>query len=184
MLPAYVANMSPVLLAKLIPKWNAAIDGGRTRPDGTRILGPGKTWRGLIGGSIVGALVGLVLARWLRFSDRLTDFGVTESGDWWAPIVIGFAFGSGALVGDAVKSYFKRKLGKPRGAPWVGPDQLDFVVGGLLFAAIAGIFVGDWTLQWLVRMWYLPLFVVVATPLLHWIVNVIGYKLGLKAVPW
>lgn len=188
MLPAYVANMSPVLLAKLLPKWNWPIDGGKTRDNGTRILGPGKTWRGLVGGSVVGALVAWVLAEWLRFSDRLTDFGQAESGWGWAPLLVGFGLGYGALLGDAVKSFFKRRLGKERGAPWIGPDQLDFVVGGLAVAAVIGLFVGSgtasWTNNWLIEMWYIPLFLMIVTPLLHWLVNVIGYKLGLKAVPW
>lgn len=190
MLPAYIANMAPVVLAKVIPRWNAPIDGGRKRDDGTRLLGDGKTWRGLIGGSVIAALVAWLQARYFLFSERLTDFGVTETGTWLAPLVIGFAFGLGALVGDAVKSYFKRKSGRARGRPWVGPDQLDFVVGGLLFAGLAGFTFpriaghASWTTTWLIEMWAIPVFLVIATPLLHWIVNVIGYKLGLKREPW
>jgi CDP-2,3-bis-(O-geranylgeranyl)-sn-glycerol synthase len=187
MLPAYVANMAPVFLVKLFPRWNRPIDGGRVHRDGTRLLGDGKTWRGLIGGSIVAALFAMLQAHVLRFWDGLTDFGVTESGHFWAPLLIGFAFGLGALVGDAVKSYLKRRSGRPRGAPWVGPDQLDFVFGGLLFAAVVGLALGgapDWTREWLVSHWWIPLFLVLATPLLHWLVNILGHALTLKQEPW
>lgn len=190
MLPAYVANMVPVVLAKVFPKWSWPIDGGRARPDGTRLLGDGKTWRGLIGGTLIAGVLAYLMARHLRFSDHLTDFGVSATGSWLTPVWIGLAMGLGALVGDAVKSYFKRKSGRARGKPWIGPDQLDFVVGGLLFAAVAGLLVGSapgrdtWTYTWFVAMWAVPLFIVIATPLLHWIVNVIGYKLGLKREPW
>lgn len=190
MLPAYVANMSPVVLAKVMPRWKAPIDGGRVRADGSRLLGAGKTWRGLIGGSILGAVVAVLQSMYLRFSDRLTDFGVTETGHALAPVWIGFALGFGALAGDAVKSYFKRKSGRPRGAPWIGPDQLDFVIGGLLLAAIVGLLLpgatagASWTHVWFVEMWPVPVLLVIATPVLHWLVNVIGYKLGLKSVPW
>lgn len=191
MLPAYVSNMVPVVLAKVFPRWNAPLDGGRAREDGTRLLGDGKTWRGLIGGAIIGAVVAVLQAAipW----DGKTDFGLTRYGAWWAPVVLGFALGLGALVGDAVKSYFKRKSGRPRGTPWVGPDQLDFVVGSLVFAVCAGILIDvatgvavtdGWAWQWLIVMWWIPLFLVLATPAMHWIVNVIGYKLGLKQVPW
>lgn len=186
-LPAYVANMAPVFLARLIPRWDAPIDAGKARPGGTRILGDGKTWRGLFGGAVVAALVALLMATVLRFSERLTDFGYQENG-FWAPVVLGLLFGFGALVGDAVKSYFKRRRGKPRGSPWIGPDQLDFVVGGLLFVGLAGLLVpvdgGTWTGVWLIEHWPIPVFLVVATPLLHWLVNVIGYLLKLKNEPW
>lgn len=186
-LPAYIANMAPVFLSKLFPKWNAPIDGGRTGKDGVRLLGDGKTWRGLIGGAVVAALAALLLAH-ARFWDGFTDYAATETGFFWAPLVIGFAFGLGALVGDAVKSYFKRRSGRERGRPWIGPDQLDFVVGGLLLAAIAGWLLpaqnGDWTQTWLIQRWWIPLFIVVVTPLLHWLVNVLGYALKLKKEPW
>lgn len=184
-LPAYIANMAPVFLAKIFPGWNAPIDAGRTRDDGTRLLGAGKTWRGLLGGAIVAALVALLLSHVLRFNAMLTDFGVAETGSFWAPLVLGFALGLGALVGDAVKSYFKRKTGRERGRPWIGPDQLDFVIGGLLLVALAGfVITGDWTRSWLIERWWIPLFIFVATPLLHWLVNVIGYVLKLKNEPW
>ena len=41
-----------------------------------------------------------------------------------------------ALLGDAAKSFVKRRLGKERGASWLGPDQLDFVLGAWLLAAL------------------------------------------------
>ncbi|MBW3582500.1 MAG: CDP-2,3-bis-(O-geranylgeranyl)-sn-glycerol synthase [Euryarchaeota archaeon] len=187
-LPAYVANMAPVFLAKIFPKWDAPIDGGRARGDGTRLLGDGKTWRGLIGGAVVAALVALLQS--FRPWDLVTDFGRASWGSILAPLAIGFMFGLGALVGDAVKSYFKRKSGRPRGAPWIGPDQLDFVVGGLLFAFLTGLLLGaidpsfQWAETWFVHMWWIPPTLIVVTPLLHWLVNVIGYWLGLKEVPW
>ncbi|HET6399618.1 MAG TPA: CDP-archaeol synthase, partial [Candidatus Thermoplasmatota archaeon] len=61
-LPAYVANMSPVFSAKLLPRWNAPMDGGRTSKDGKRVLGPGKTWRGLVGGIVAGAATAVAMA--------------------------------------------------------------------------------------------------------------------------
>lgn len=186
-LPAYIANMAPVFLAKLLPRWDAPMDGGRTRPDGTRILGAGKTWRGLFGGAVVASLFTVLMVTLLRFDDRLTDFGYAANG-LWAPILLGFVLGLGALIGDAVKSYFKRKSGRPRGSAWIGPDQLDFVVGGLVFVGLAGLAVPEegstWTMIWLIHTWTLPVFLVIATPLLHWLVNVIGYLLKLKNEPW
>ncbi|MEM2192310.1 MAG: CDP-archaeol synthase [Candidatus Hadarchaeales archaeon] len=56
-LPAYVANATPVVLGGGRP-----IDGGRKFIDGRPIFGPGKTIRGFIAGLIAGSLVGLVQA--------------------------------------------------------------------------------------------------------------------------
>ncbi len=60
-LPAYVANMSPVFSAKLMPKWSRPIDNGRVHKDGSRVLGDGKTWRGLVGGALAAGLTALAM---------------------------------------------------------------------------------------------------------------------------
>jgi CDP-2,3-bis-(O-geranylgeranyl)-sn-glycerol synthase len=52
--------------------------------------------------------------------------------DWPA---IGLRLGIGAMAGDSAKSFAKRPLGIPPGAPWVAFDQLDFAAGALLVLA-------------------------------------------------
>lgn len=189
-LPAYVANMTPVFAAKVFPRWDAKMDRGRMHRDGRPVLGPNKTWRGLISGIVVGAAVAGVQAI-SRWSDALTDFGLADGG-WAAPITIGAAMGLGTGLGDAGKSYFKRRTGRTGGAPWVPFDQLDFVAGGLLFAFIASQLLslsgvtGEnwWQLELLGPNWPRLLVLVLFTPILHFLVNIIGYKLKLKKVPW
>ncbi len=186
-LPAYVANMGPVFVAKLIPGWTAPIDGGRVGKDGNRILGPGKTWRGLAGGTLLGALTALAVAwaaqRWNVMQSW--DYGASAGSPWWAIAIYGAAIGYMALVGDAVKSYFKRRLGKQRGAPWVPFDQLDFVVFGLAAMVLAGPVLADgWVRGALLDDWAVLATIVLLTPLLHFAVNIIGYGLKLKDVPW
>ena len=210
-LPAYVANMSPVFVAKLVPKWSAPIDGGRVGKDGKRLLGPGKTWRGLVGGAFAGALTALVIAFVVT---PYSGGGVWDGWDYGgkgfegAPIgsdpscgdtaqcavpssslagilLFGAILGFAALVGDAVKSYFKRRRGKERGAPWVPFDQLDFVVFGLAAAfAASPLLVDGWVVAALLDDWWVLGTIVLLTPLLHFLVNVIGYWLKLKEVPW
>lgn len=214
-LPAYVANMSPLLVARVLPRWNAPIDGGRLAKDGKRLLGAGKTWRGLVGGTVLGAVTGVVVA-WLVppfTADGLWDGwdyslggyagGPIGSGDeecdptgvcthpdvepvsWIRVALFGAVLGYAALVGDAVKSYFKRRLGKDRGAPWVPFDQLDFVVFGLAAAFLAApLLAGGWVVEALLGDWLVLATIVVLTPGLHFLVNVIGYWLRLKDVPW
>src|SRR6185295_6776395 len=88
-LPAYVSNMSPLLVARVIPKWNAPIDGGRMAKDGQRVLGKGKTWRGLVGGTVLGAVTALVVA-WLVPAKGDPgffagwDYGQSEGSSWVA----------------------------------------------------------------------------------------------------
>lgn len=184
-LPAYVANMAPVLVAKLLPKWDAPIDGGRNARDGKRVLGPGKTWRGLAGGAVAGALVAVLLSSiaFGVFADD--DFGRAAGSPVWAVALFGGLVGAMALVGDAVKSYFKRRRGKERGQPWVPFDQLDFVVFGLLAVAAGSPLLADgWVRHAFLDDWLVLATIVVLTPGLHFLVNVIGYWLKLKDVPW
>jgi CDP-2,3-bis-(O-geranylgeranyl)-sn-glycerol synthase len=47
------------------------------------------------------------------------------------PLAHGLRLGLGAMLGDTIKSFVKRRVGIPAGAPWVPFDQLDFVLGAL-----------------------------------------------------
>lgn len=186
LLPAYLSNMLPVLVGGGTP-----IDFGKTWKDGKPILGPGKTWRGLLLAPLVAAMLTWVL-RWLVLDTPwggLADWSVwgPEGSLWW--FLVAYALGLGALVGDAVKSFFKRRTGRERGARWPGFDQLDFVVGALLLcllvstlldlggAVTPNFFLAEFT-------WPRLLVLLLLTPLLHLGVNWLGYKLGLKQVPW
>lgn len=113
LLPAAIANIAPVLAARYgwLPTLNRPLDGDFTFR-GKRILGPHKTWRGLITGVAAGALAGFFLGSAL----------------------LGAALGAGALAGDAVKSFLKRQLNIAPGKPWPLLDQIDFVIGALVVA--------------------------------------------------
>src|ERR1041385_3753204 len=128
-LPAYVANMAPVFVAKLVPGWKAPIDGGRVGKDGQRILGPGKTWRGLAGGTLLGGLVALAVASLAPHWGTMNgvDYSLGAVGPLRV-LLFGACVGLMALVGDFVKSYFKRRRRIERGGSWFPFDQLDFVV--------------------------------------------------------
>lgn len=180
MLPAYVANMSAVKLGGGTP-----MDFGRSMADGKRVLGDGKTWRGFALGGLAGVLVGAAEhALAPRAGLPLTDFG---PGPVWLVVVAGLAFG--ALVGDALKSFIKRRVGLDRGASWLGPDQLDFVVGAWALAALAGQ--AAVALGWAAQNRFLldltvpvAVVIVVLTPLLHLGTNWLGHRFGQKEVPW
>lgn len=166
--PAYVPNNAAVLLGGEKP-----IDGGRT-VGGSRLLGDGKTWRGTIMGTLAGAVVALVLNLIAPTVSTATGIAMPT----FPPLVL-VALPFGAMVGDIVASGFKRRTGRERGAAFPGLDQYDFVIGGLVFAALAAI-------GWFVETFTPPvlLAVLVLTPLLHVGTNVIAYRVGLKSEPW
>ena len=183
MLPAYLANIFPVFVGGGMP-----IDMRKNWKDGRRILGDGKTWRGLILAPLLSALLvwGLV---WLSRNTAWGDYGFRDWGPdpWW--FVLAYFMGFGALVGDATESFFKRRTGRERGDRWIPFDQLDFVVGGLLFAFLTSTVLyvaGATATNIAVELFTWPrlLVIVLLTPALHLLVNFIGYKIGAKDVPW
>lgn len=123
LLPAYFANMAPVIWKPIFPWLDHPIDGGLTlnsRP----LLGRNKTWRGLV----LGILTAMVVA-YIQYSlsdpSWLYPIGVS-------PYLFGAVMGFGALFGDALKSMIKRQAGIAPGKSWPPYDQMDFTVGAFL----------------------------------------------------
>ncbi len=126
-LPVYVANGSPPLLAKLplLGTWNAPVDLGRDWGK-RRLFGDHKTWRGLIGGILLAGIVFLVQQRYVSIAP-LVPYAMLP---WW----LGFLLGAGALLGDLVKSFFKRRITIKPGGNWAPFDQIDYAVGAFLLS--------------------------------------------------
>jgi len=88
-----------------------------------------------------------------------------QNTPWFAGLFMGF----GAILGDAVKSFFKRRIKIKPGRTWIPFDQIDYILGGALF------------FSW----FYLPILkdsisLLFIGLILYIIVNVIGYYLGLR----
>ena len=168
MLPAYVPNNVAVLAGGGRP-----IDGGRTR-NGRRLLGDGKTWRGTIVGTLAG--VGLALLLNALRPGASGALGI-DLPAFPLPGALGLALG--AMLGDIGASFLKRRIGRERGAAVPGLDQLDFVAGALVLAALlAPGWFGETFAPVVIAV------VIVVTPLLHLATNGIAYALGLKDEPW
>lgn len=163
-LPAGLANMAPVFAVYIpgLKSWRTPMDFGLSWR-GLRLFGDNKTWRGLAFGTLVGGLTNIILH----------DLIISSPEDnLWYVFAAGCALGCGALVGDAIESFFKRRRGLKPGDSWFPCDQLDYIIGGLIFVyplvpvppllmlAIAVIYFG-----------------------LHLITSYIGYLLGLKPQP-
>ena len=176
--PAYIANSVAVLTGGKYP-----IDQGRTLSDGNRILGDGKTWSGLLGGTLGGIVFGIILdtGDGRMTLERLT--GEEHVQSLWSenPAIVFFLLSFGALFGDMAASFYKRRQNLLRGDKFAILDMYDFIFMSLLLCII---FQRDWLLSWILDGWA-PLFtVLIITPFLHRGVNIIGYNIGVKNEPW
>lgn len=152
MLPAYLANAGALAFGGGKP-----LDSGRNFIDGRRIFGNGVTWRGTIIGTLIGVLIGLAQ-------------GII-SGNIIQGITLGLFLGGGALIGDASGSFVKRRMKIERGRPTPFLDQLDFAVGSLIFASFV-----------VILPFYMIIFILIITFILHLSANIIAFLLGIKKV--
>ncbi len=172
-LPAYMANMFPVVFGKVkkLEHFKKPIDHGK-KFGKKSLFGEHKTYFGFLIGVSGALLTGLLQsAIYSYFPDSRMLF--LEPYPLSFALQLGFLLGFGSLLGDLIKSFFKRRLGIASGAPFFPFDQLDFVAGGLLLAA--PLFLPSW--EYILTL-------VLFTPLLHFLSNVLGYSLGLKKVWW
>lgn len=160
-LPAGVSNASPVLM-KLVPGINKVLwplDFGKNFR-GKRIFGANKSIAGVLFGGIIAAFIGLG-------QSKIGLDGFPETS-----LLIGAALGFGALIGDAVESFFKRQRGINSGQKWFPFDQIDYIFGGILFALpfvdLTFVFCAQILITWFG---------------MHLLFAYIGYKLGLKDSP-
>jgi CDP-2,3-bis-(O-geranylgeranyl)-sn-glycerol synthase len=121
--PAYCANAAPVIFGG-----GAPIDFGKKFMDNKPILGSHKTIRGFLAGIIIGTLVGLVQT--LIYENYLFPYGV----DFEYSLILGFMLSVGALTGDLIESFIKRRLSLSPGGSLLVADQIDFILGALLFS--------------------------------------------------
>jgi CDP-2,3-bis-(O-geranylgeranyl)-sn-glycerol synthase len=156
-LPAFAANMAPVVAARLQVCTRLAF------PVHARLLGLHKTWRGLFVGTLVGGAVALV--QWFVWMPYLPGVG--------SALAFGLLAGSGALVGDMAKSVVKRALGIGSGRPFIPFDQIDYIVGMLVFTSL----VYTWSVT---DVAVLFVFVLIANPL----TNALAYFAGVKNTFW
>ena len=149
--PAYCANAAPVLARGRLP-----MDFRKYFFDGKRIFGKNKTFRGFFFGLAVGIAVGLIETVLFNY-----------------PFLFSVLSPLGALLGDLTAAFLKRRLGIAPGGLLPVVDQVDFVVGALLFSLPLAII-----------YWQLAVSVIVITPPIHLLTNFVAYKLKLKKNPW
>ena len=121
--PAYCANAAPVIFGGGKP-----MDFGKNFFDGKPFLGSHKTFRGFLAGIIVGTLVGLVQT--IIYENILFDY----NSQFQYSILLGFMLSIGALTGDLIESFIKRRINRSPGSSLPVADQIDFILGAFLFS--------------------------------------------------
>lgn len=149
--PSYVANAAPLLFGG-----GRTLDGGRKLSDGQPIFGSHKTIRGVIAGILAGGIIGL--------AESLVDPRLAFAG---------FMIAFGAVLGDLLGAFIKRRLSVEPGRAFPVLDQLDFVLGSLLLG-YAFFPIGFLSVI---------LFILV-TPPIHLATNYGAYLLGIKKTHW
>lgn len=150
--PAYCANATPVLGGG-----GPKMDFGKNFIDGKRVFGDNKTFRGFFFGWAIGMLVGSV--EYVVFPGY--------------PVLFIVLIPLGALLGDLTGAFIKRRIGIAPGGLLPIVDQVDFVVGALVFS-----------LPLAIVSWELAVTVLLITPPIHLFTNYLAYKLKLKKHPW
>jgi len=166
MMPAYFANMAPVICKKMFKFLAKPIDFGKTL-NGKPIFGKNKTWRGLI----VAVMFGIIIA-YIQFllKDTFAAITIINYSNWFW---IGLLLGLGAILGDLAKSFFKRRVGVKSGQPWIPFDQIDYTLGAILFVSLI-YFPG----------WNILITALAMNFLLHIIVNHIAYWTHIRNEKW
>jgi CDP-2,3-bis-(O-geranylgeranyl)-sn-glycerol synthase len=156
--PAYCANGTPVLAGG-----GTKMDFGRNFVDGKRIFGNNKTFRGFFFGWGVGFGVGLVEGLVFGFESF--------------PVLFALLIPLGALLGDLTGAFIKRRIGIAPGGLLPIVDQVDFVVGAVVFSlplALTG-----WQLG-VSAFWQVAVAALLITPPINLFTNFLSYKLKLK----
>ena len=165
-----IARIALYLIPLYITNSTALLFGGKRPLDcnrkllGAPVFGKGKTLEGTLSGLAFGLLSVFLLAHFLP-----------EYTAWLHPnyLLFGSLLCFGAVAGDLMGSFIKRRSGIQRGGRVFLLDQLDFVIGGIALT------------YWLAA----PkpeeaALIVVITLFAHCLSNYIAYRLKMKSVPW
>ena len=156
-LPAGIANIAPVLVKKI---------NFFNKPISEKLFGLHKTYRGFIFGIIAAIIIiylEYLLSPFIDSKYLLVNYSSINLA--W----LGFLLGFGALFGDLAKSFFKRRMDISPGKTWPFFDQLDYIVGAVLFVSFYLYIPGE-----------INLLAIILFGLLHPITNYLGFLVGLK----
>ena len=166
--------MAPPLAKKvgILKFLDKPVDGNK-KINNIPIFGSHKTWRGVFV-EIVNGIIVIYLQRWLyqfSFFEKSSLLNYQRENI----LLLGFLLSSGAVVGDLVSAFFKRKLKLKPGAKFMPFDQINYVLGVFIFLNLFS------EINLRIFSWLVLLFL---TFFLHIGINLIGYYLGLHQAKW
>ena len=170
--PAGFANLAAFVAGKipLLKKFNYPADC-YLKFRGKRILGSHKTVRGFLAAVLIGIVV-CSIEVWLYHTSEGIRRAVPVSYAMVNPVILGSLLGFGALFGDAVKSFFKRQASIKPGRSWFPFDQIDYIIGGVVFSLLYMQLPGvDYAFLFIV--WFL----------MHPLTTFVGYLFKLRRKP-
>lgn len=97
-------NGAPILCTKFAGKrFDFPVDGNQSFMDGRPVLGPSKTFRGIVSALMTSILIGSIFAM---------------------PVLTSLAFGALSMAGDMTSSFLKRRMGLASSSMALGLDQV------------------------------------------------------------
>ena len=171
-LPAYFVNIVPPLIKKsrFFQFLDKPIDFNKNFL-GKPVLGSHKSWRGAIFGIIIGFLIIFSQKLFYQFPaiQKISFLDYQRINIYLFAFLMSF----GAVFGDLLFAFIKRRLGLEPGASFLPFDQINYVIGVFLFLQLF--------LKFNFMAWFTLL---VLTFFLHIIGNYLGYSLGLHKAKW
>jgi len=168
--PVFAANMAPQVASRLgILKFlDKPVDFGKTL-FGKRIFGQNKTFRGFIIGIVISIVVSFL--QYILDANKIIE--IERLSGLWQFLAFGSLAGFGALFGDSVESFFKRQFGIKEGKPFIPFDQIDYILGFLLFTSI----IVNWG-------WREIIFALLCGLFFNPIINILAYLFKIKKTYW
>jgi len=172
--PVGLANMAPPILAKIkfLKPYDYPMDFYR-KFRGKPVFGDHKTWRGFIGGIIIAILTLWLEVYIFNYSHFIRSLMPSYINYDHFPILwLGFLFGAGALLGDAIESFFKRQFQISAGESLAFFDQTDYIIGAILTSLLV------------IRLDFVDyILLIIVFFALHIIFSFIGYLIKVKSSP-
>ena len=167
--PAGLANIA-ASVSKKVPLSDVPVDLDN-KFLGQPLFGSHKTYRGMFFGVLVGIFTFYIqqIVYKYQFIQEISLFNYDEASP-----AIGLALGFGAVFGDLIKSFFKRRNGIAPGKPWTPFDQIDWILGAALLTlpfinvSVSGLFLG---------------IALILAFFFHLIFKRIGYWMGIESAP-
>jgi len=169
-LPGIFANMMPIFVRNIAKPLAYPVDH-HVKFMGKPLFGSHKTYRGFIFGVGIAILVAY-LQKSLYIAGYLREISYIDYSAYSA-FVIGAALGFGALFGDLVESFIKRRVRVKPGKPFIPWDQVDFLIGIILFSAIIKP-----------MTWPMIVLLLVVGPFVTILTTRIGYYLKIRKEKW